>query len=103
MLTELQESRAREEKALQDASVRERQHKKIMIKVDELQKQYADLNSLMSTVSREKQEAFLLANLSEQAKLMAQADLEKVLDQLNVQKTVHEQLLADKSQMREQI
>jgi hypothetical protein len=36
MLTELQESRAREEKALQDASVRERQHKKIMIKVEEL-------------------------------------------------------------------
>ena len=71
MMTELQESRAREEKALQDASVRERQHKKIMIKVDELQKQYQDLNSLMSAVSREKQEALLQANLAEQAKIMA--------------------------------
>ena len=36
LLTSLQESRAREEKALQDAAVRERQHKKILIKVDEL-------------------------------------------------------------------
>jgi len=34
--------------------VRERQYKKIVIKVDELQKQYTDLNNLISVVSREK-------------------------------------------------
>lgn len=37
-MTEVQEARAREEKANQDSSVRERQYKKMVIKVDELQK-----------------------------------------------------------------
>ena len=57
----------------------------------------------MTAVSREKQEALLQANLAEQAKIMAQVDLEKGLDQLNVQKTVNEQLIAKKSQMRDQL